>query len=422
MPRSAWIVIFGLVGFLWIASRLPSLISRPSEPPSLFTWTLPDLVALDPAEASQPSLDVVAVYLRRTPQGIDIRLDFLELSPLPAFDLYLALDFAPGGEKRLPIQATAEIPWEALLIAPAQGEARLIGADGRPLPNSTVFLWREAALDRILIRLQGPLFHAQQPRVQAFLCPGGQLLPADRSPVAAKDMANLRPAPVLMLFTRTLPAYTPASALRRWNGAHTGPYGGNHGLALLLNAARAASVPLVLADLATPEALAALESLSSLNLVRQMAEEGLLILPEDDTILPAWVTAKHNLASEHLVRLQRTRSAFDLPSSPFAIAPFDRHPLWLPRSPRLLFVPYSYPSESLPNVQPPYRRLAQRGSMRILAFPQAPSFAQIDLDGPTLDLKRALIETALAANHPDGASVVLVLGGDLPSSPWAPPA
>ena len=48
-----------------------------------------------------------------------------------------------------------------------------------------------------------------------------------------------------MVFWNTLPSATPAQTLRRWDGAHTGPMGGKHGLSVLLQAAASQGVPLV---------------------------------------------------------------------------------------------------------------------------------------------------------------------------------
>jgi hypothetical protein len=85
---------------------------------------------------------------------------------------------------------------------------------------------------------------------------------------------------VLLAFWNTVPAYTPAQALRRWDGAHTGPYGERHGLHLLLQAVRRSKVPVVLLDLKTPAALSALDFLGKLPQIQNLSTQGLLILPE----------------------------------------------------------------------------------------------------------------------------------------------
>ena len=119
-----------------------------------------------------------------------------------------------------------------------------------------------------------------------------------------------QPAPILLAFWNTFPATSPAQALRSWNGAHTGPFGGRHGLVNLLNAALKAKVPLTLVDIKTPSSLSALDTLGGgTNLLHTLIRESLLSLPD---VLPVESAAAGSLiqppdwALQHLVSEGRT--------------------------------------------------------------------------------------------------------------------
>jgi hypothetical protein len=85
---------------------------------------------------------------------------------------------------------------------------------------------------------------------------------------------------LLLAFWDIFPAFSPAQSIRKWDGAHTGPYGERHGLALLLKNIKRYSTPAVLLDLRSPPALSALDHMQALSLVRELVNRKLLILPD----------------------------------------------------------------------------------------------------------------------------------------------
>jgi hypothetical protein len=97
-------------------------------------WKIADLRALDPLDAPDPSLDLIAVYTRDLNFAQQIRLDFLDIPETPAADIYIALDTKPGGSEavhlsRLDLEALypegirpTEIAYDLLLVIPAEGQ------------------------------------------------------------------------------------------------------------------------------------------------------------------------------------------------------------------------------------------------------------------------------------------------------------
>lgn len=362
MNRRHLFFLVGLATCIWIASLQPS---SPAIPLTL-QWTRQNIVALDPVDADLPHTDLVAIYLRQSQADLQIRLDLLDHGAAPEYDLLVAIDSAPGGTSWLPLDGEADFAWEHLLVIPADGNLKYLDANGKPVRSAGFVVVRSPVLDQLMISAGLPDDFGRPPRVQVFIAPGGSRRIADRSAPAAKTAANIRPARVLAAFTNTFPAYTPATAVRRWNGAHTGPLGGSHGLAHLLSAASEFQAPMYLADLLRPESLSALDLVGALPMIRQMAGARLLILPR-----------LHPGPSTRLNRMQdEIQSRFDLQSAAAAVL-----------------------DDAVLSDKDPFEAAA---------------------DGPSLPVRRVLVEAALAANRP-GSDALILLGGELPNSTWGAP-
>ncbi len=282
-----WLIFLAL---LLAACCFQSPASPPPPAPSILApWSYADLRLLDPADADLPSHDLVAVYLRRSGDDLQLRLDLLAGVDRLDYDLYLALQTGLGGTHRLPIQTQAGLAWDTLLVIPAAGPLQVLTPAGASRPGAALSVFRDPVDDAVLISLHLPIpipgsslsLAASPLQLQVFLTPAGST-PNDGLPSLADQTSILRsndpppaPANLLLAFWDVYPAYTPATALRRWDGAHTGPLGGHHGLYNLLRTANAAGVPLALLDLKDPASLSALDYAGGLELVRQMVESRL---------------------------------------------------------------------------------------------------------------------------------------------------
>jgi hypothetical protein len=186
-------------------------------------------------------------------------------------------------------------------------------------------------------------------------------------------------APLLLTFHDTFAARFPAEALRSWDGAHTGPRGERHGLKHLLDAAEEYQTPIVLLDLKEPENLSALDAMGVIPYIQQMEQEGTLILPDlkEQGVLfgfsPSQFSYSEILSSSTLA---------------FAFTTDTTH-LYRPFFSQTTILPIATGTDS----------------------------TQPTPDGPSLEVRRALLETALNPDEKD----LLLLGGSLRDSTWGSP-
>lgn len=425
-------------------------LQQPPPPAILAPWSYADLRLLDPADAGQPSHDLTAVYLRQSGDELQIRLDLLDGVEQLDYDLYLALQAGPGETTSLPIQAQADLAWDTLLVIPSDGKLQALMPDGQPQPDIALMVFRDPSADALYISLNrlalGPepatFTPASALKLQVFLTPAGSPSPAgsvrpgDRTAILSTTGPPPAPANVLFAFWDSYPAYTPATALRRWDGAHTGPLGGRHGLHNLLRTAQAAQVPLVLLDLKDPASLSALDYAGGLGLVQQMAQAGLLILPDplqDPRFGPFDLPIQ---AQEDLLQsTKETVAAFNLPASPFLYLPASVPPPQTGRSALFarLKLEDTLASAALAGPSASPLSLMRWQGRTVIPVPDgtAPDGpnspnsppVQAATDGITVDWRRRLLRTALYANQPGitAGNTFLWLGGDLPGSAWGDP-
>ena len=402
------------------------------------SWTYADLRLLDPPDAPNPTQDVIAAYVRlshpftgftglfenrykKTPREIQIRLDFLDLDIRNDADLYLALDHQPGGTKAWLGDVEAQIEWDTLIILPTLGPIRAFDDKNRAVQNLSIHALRDPILDTLVLGLDASKLPgaASGIRIQVGIAnPGTQEIVDFLDPFRLSDLPP-GTAPLLFTFWNTFPAYTPAQTLRRWDGAHTGPLGGRHGLYNLLRTARNYQIPLALLDLKSPISLSALDYVGGMPLVQRMAADNLLILPDD---IPE-IALQNGLPAEFISAAssssRQMSKAFNLPTSPFVFAPLDGH---LPASYPVAFTRMSVLNPSrLP--APGMGSLYRWREKTVIAIPSELLSQQATLEGLSLDVRKALIWTALlnAPNQALGDATFLVLGGDLPNSEWGVP-
>lgn len=389
----------------------------------------------DPPDAANPQHDLTTLYARSLDGEAQLRLELLDHASLPDYDLYLAFDLHPGGATNLPVEllpgrsgaqvaTRTALDWDLLLFIPASGPLQVVDSHLAPVGGTRLSVVRRPDLAWLSISLDLKALGAEiapwgqaNYAVQVFLHPAGEPQPADSLGPVRSDAAAPAPARLLLAFWNTYPAYTPATALRRWDGAHTGPLGGRHGLYNLLRTAHSAGAPLFLLDLTSPPSLSALDFSGYLPQVQAYAHSGLLSLPQalpDPAVSP--LPLLEEMASELLAQDRRTASRFGLPASQALFAPAG----WVPQGApgRLVFVPQ--PGASSLQAATPYRW----GGYTYLPLPGYgdPQAAwQPDSAGLPLEARRALLATALASTIDGGPQPLLVGGGALPASAWGDP-
>jgi hypothetical protein len=363
--------LFGTLLLLATVSCTSLPVDRP--------WTYADLRALDTLGAPSPATDILAVYTRTTHLSLDIRVDLLDINAGDKYTLKLALwdnlDFSQNPLK-IDISSTGMVQTSGI-------------REGMPT------IWPRVVQDRRLDTITVTLnrfFIGERYRLDISTYMTDPVRLADEVlNVHSDGLPPVNRAPILVAFWDAFPVFTPAQALRRWDGAHTGPLGDRHGLLHILNGAGQYNVPVVLLDIKNPASLAALDFMGNIPKLKDLYARGLLILPDVVLGKPADMA----LESSH-----RAAAGFGLPDSQFIFAP-SLAPSNLPGY-RTWFLPLEDGTH-----------LANSGGRRVIPLPSADGVEATE-DGPSLDVRRSLIKTAAS---PDPADLV-VMGGSLPHSTW----
>jgi len=248
-------------------------------------WAVADLRVILADDLQEPVNDLIAVYQRQIKDLLQVRLDFLDTPASPEADLYLSFDLVAGGALRWPFQPEGNTGWDTLIKFPAADEYQTydltcletvkvndVGFDLDPLQDSLV----------ISVRIDENWFKNGYPwQVQAFLAAAETQTILDQTgQLSMNERLSSSPANLLLAFWNTLPAQSPVQAVRRWSGAHSGPYGERFGLKHLLDASLKNRTPITLLDLKNPTTLTALAYLGVVDDIQQIENQGLLILPD----------------------------------------------------------------------------------------------------------------------------------------------
>jgi hypothetical protein len=346
------------------------------------------LRALGQKSDTSPATDILAVYTRTTDLSVDIRVDLLDIKPADAYSLKIALwdnrDFT-----NTPL--TIDIP--------STGADQISGIQpGKPAIWPRVV--QDFELDTVTININRA-FIGNHYRLDISSYTNNPPKLADQIEAIRSDGAPPREnVPILMAFWDVFPATTPTQALRDWDGAHSGPLGSRHGLKYVLSAARQFGFPMALLDLKSPASLGALGFMGEIPEIQALYDGGRLILP--DVVFGQAATPALGLSG-------RAAAGFGLPASPFVYAG-SPDPLASVKQTALA----GYQAQFL--TLPDNTHLAKAEGRLLIPLPAADAI-QATQDGPALDVRRALISTALSTDPAD----LVVLGGSLPQSTWGDP-
>lgn len=412
--KRTWL-IFGL-GFCLVFS------AGCQAPVSATPWQYADLRLLDPVDAPQGSQDLVAAYTRLGKNDVQLRLDWLDHGWLPDYDLFVCLDTRPGGASALPGSPEFALGCEATLVIPATGALQVRDGNGAPLADAALRVIREAFFDQVEISFSPAVVHgpgranaSRLPfQIQVILTQPGSLEIYDTLGPFNSDDPPPAPAPAWMAFWNTYPAYTPALALRRWDGAHTGPFGGRHGLDNLLRVAASQGVPLTLLDLKDPDSLSALDYAGKLADLQAQVIHRQVALPDplpDSRLGPFSFPVE---TGQSWLERQRT-IALDFGFGPSQAVYASSIHFAFPPDVQLVILPASPAGPTTLTTA-----LTRWQALRLLPLPAGlVTLDQASREGPSAELRPLLVQAALQSA--DQPAEILVLGGDLPLSAWGDP-
>ena len=410
------IILLLVLNAVVLTACTPQDIANPAEP-----WVINDLHTLSPTSIDSSPGDLIAAYSRIAGSDLQLRFDFLDMQGYLENDYYIAMDYQPGGTYELPLQGAAEIAWDSLLVLPALGRPQWIvspAASGagpatvstsleNPAPRIIRLPWQDyiqVSINRFFLPAQ-----PKEIQVQAFSTLPGTLGIRDTiGPFSTQDSVSQQ-APLLLTFWDIFPAFSPAQSLRKWDGAHTGPYGERHGLALLLINIERYGVPAVLLDLRTPPTLSALDHLQVLPLVRELLNRKLLTLPDVLPGSPSFPIFPLGLpdgaAQVYLDRANQVSEDFGIPASDLLYTPGT-----------LAVHPPGYSQYFIASNQ------ALDGENLIPLPPQETREPQVSTGGLSLAIRKQLLNNAIEWNLNPGSYPLLVLGGSFQESAFGDPA
>jgi hypothetical protein len=367
--------IWRMIGVVFLLLAIASCASLPVDRP----WVYADLRALDSIVVPEPATDILAVYSRTTDLSVDVRVDLLDINAGDKYHLRLILwDNRDYSQSPLMIDISST------------GKVQTSGVcQGKPpiWPRVVQNYW----LDTITVSLNrfsiGDRYHLN---VSTYAT-NPIMLEDEVHDVRSDGQPPVNRAPLLAVFWDAFPVTTPAQALRRWDGAHTGPLGDRHGLINILDGAGRYGIPVALLDIKNPASLAALDFMGNVSALKDLYSRSLLILPDVAYGQPADIALDFS---------RRSAAGFGLPTSQFVYLPSSDSP-----------TPPGYRARFLPSIESTH--LGISGATRLIPLPSA-SAIEATQDGPSLDVRHALIKAAISPDPTD----LVTLGGSLPHSTW----
>jgi hypothetical protein len=388
-----------LIGALYISillSSCQSVVVWQSAP----TWNYSDLRLLQLPTGENPHHEISAVYARMVENDFQIRLDLLDSHEVIDYQLYVAIDAAPGGGGALPFDNPTELNWDVLIHVNEYGQIRAFDKNEDYIRGLNLRLFRDTQYDMVVISMDRSALRKPKGALsfQIFLLPAGRQAAVSQTAILSSDgWRGSSPPPranIMLVFWDTFPASSPSQALRRWDGAHTGPDSDRHGLSNLLRALSETNIPAVLLDLKTPSALSALDYAGGLSMVQEMERQRLLFLPDAAPIASAWSNSISKTPEWAILRsIEDSKTSGK--NYGFRPSPYLYYP--------------SKPTQEIRTISGNYRLIFNRSTSM-----QSPW--QATADGPSIEIRLSLLEKALESENK--GTDPLILGGSLAESNW----
>lgn len=345
------------------------------------TWHEGLLRIIDPADASNPGTDIIAIFSSQLQDSLYFRIDFLD-NPDPSLILHVNLYETPDQD------ADAGLDDVSLSFQPGKD----IGVLAQELSGEVEVSLLEKGDDWLSFRIKGDGLLTKHYAKVITVRDGGILDETDQFDL----QKTARPAYLFLSFYHTLNTDTPAQTLRSWDGAHTGPSGSRFGLRYLLEAASEYQVPITLLDIKQPSSLVALDQLAGLPLIRELASQNLLFLPES-------VYGDPSAHEQLLWQSQQSGLQYGFPVVNAAFGPITRSFSG--------YQVYFYASKTVP--APVYSST----SYRLVPLPVSPQVDMIEKTGFSVPALQILVKAG-ADQEP---TWIASFGGDFQDTLWGDP-
>jgi hypothetical protein len=383
-------------------------------------WVYNDLRIIDAIDSKSPECDLTAISAKVSGTEIQIRYELLDGKYTDDFTLFLFI----GDQKSqndLPVLSVSPyrhyeiIPWNISIEFNPHGRHIARTSDNQQIDNLRLKYIRNPITDIYSISFDkyilpssqnGTIFQLQvYSKIDETVCDVSEPFDLGSPPPPKTNY-------ILALWD-TMPAYTPAQALRSWFGAHSGPQTTRHGLYFFLKALSENDSHVFLLDLKTPEALSALDYIDDTNMIQQMADKNLITLPQ---------VGLNNITHQIPISLQERAlddskfygEIYQLSNSDIAFLPEFSAQLGSNISEKFLF---TLEIDQLQQVHTPVITQLQYGENNFLILEQPVSEQVNQMDGFPIEVRRSFIEQN--GNHQiNKQNHIILLGGSLPNSNW----
>jgi hypothetical protein len=267
-------LIIGAGIFLFLHAPLPDTVENIQQ-----GWKYDDITYINDQVGSENNL--IAVYARKSSHGVQIRLDFLKIPQTQTIQIKISSGDMTKEQQNNPKRASLTYVWDYSLFYNHRNQVCQLSF--LPANRTTQ---TECGYDKSLgsllfeIKDSSLTFHPEKLIVFIQSDDSKDQKQITYPLIALFSSQAIARSNVLLAFWNSFPSDTPSLALRRWDGAHTGPFGQRHGLSQLIKNATAYKLPIFLLDLKQTNSLAALEYLNKLDIFKQTSTRDIISIPE----------------------------------------------------------------------------------------------------------------------------------------------
>jgi len=249
--------------------------SQRSDAYTSIDWRYDDLRLIDPIDVVNVDTEIVAVLSRHTNEILKIRIDFLDLDIEQNFDLYVYIDSKPGGISNA---QQSEFRWDYLIQYTNSGLMKLVTDKADDISSTKMRVFKDIIGEflELTIGMDDQIVNLDSTRFLVSIQVPGSTQIIDQTEAFLINGSPPPPIDISFLFWNILDASTPATILRSWAGAHTGPQSSRHGLYYLLLAADTWNIPVNICGITDRDNKFALRYLQVWPLINNMLHNGLL--------------------------------------------------------------------------------------------------------------------------------------------------
>ncbi len=238
-------------------------------------WQYSDVRVIDPIDAGYSGPEIVAVLTHYDFDTLKIRIDFLELFLEHNFDLFIYIDSIPGGNE---IAGNRGFRWDYLIKYTNTGMTSVVSEQNIEINSAKLRTSKDLIGNNLQLTfgLTNNTIDANATVLLLLSTSPGSMQIIDQIGPFLLGGPPPPPIEVAFLFWNVMDGSTPATMLRGWAGAHTGPQSSRHGLSYLLKAVDEWNIPINICNFYDREIVFALKYLQVWPMINELENEGLL--------------------------------------------------------------------------------------------------------------------------------------------------